>query len=234
MTRRILRTITTASAIAALAAPTALARPADMPPAAAADVSHGHGRHAAVMPVHKIAGAPAGEVMGQQWVEFYADGPPPDPCVLVGHRRTALTIGHTGETNTCNVDRRTQLVVFGPSNACSDVEEDPYFGEDEAAQRLCAADGDYEFVQDIQVSVDGQPPVQIRRPRFEIFTPQMTAELPEDNFLGIPAQTAHLVGHQWVAQVRKLRPGQHTITVDVVTTEFSATSTFILNISRGR
>ena len=35
MTRRILRTITTATAIAALAAPAALARPADMPPAVA-------------------------------------------------------------------------------------------------------------------------------------------------------------------------------------------------------
>jgi hypothetical protein len=35
MPRRIIRTITTAIAIAALAAPTALARPADMPPAVA-------------------------------------------------------------------------------------------------------------------------------------------------------------------------------------------------------
>ena len=35
MTRSIIRTITTAIAIAALAAPTALARPADMPPAVA-------------------------------------------------------------------------------------------------------------------------------------------------------------------------------------------------------
>jgi hypothetical protein len=37
MTRSILRTITTAIAIAALAAPTALARPADMPPANAVE-----------------------------------------------------------------------------------------------------------------------------------------------------------------------------------------------------
>lgn len=36
MTRRIIRTATTAIAIVALAAPTALARPADMPPSAAA------------------------------------------------------------------------------------------------------------------------------------------------------------------------------------------------------
>jgi hypothetical protein len=201
--------------------------------AAAANGARDHDRHAAVMPVHKIAGAPAGEVIGQQWVEFYIDGPPPDPCVLVGHRRTALTIGPTPETTTCNVDRRTQLVVFGPSNACSDVEPEPYFGEDEAAQRECAARGDYEFVQSIQIRIDGLPPVQIRRPRFEIFTPQMTAELPEENFVGLPAGTAHLVGHQWVAQVRKLRPGQHTIAFDLVTLDFTATSTYILNIGRG-
>ena len=42
MPRRITRTITTAIAIAALAAPTALARPADMPPAVAKAAAEQH------------------------------------------------------------------------------------------------------------------------------------------------------------------------------------------------
>lgn len=224
--------ITRRTVLAALAAVLCVA------PAAAADGSHGHGARAAVMPVHKIAGVPAGEHMGQEWVEevyeVRADDPPPDPCALGGHRRTALTMGPTGKTNTCDIDRRTQLLVYGPSYACSDIEEPPGFGEDEAAQRVCAAAGDYEYVQSLQVSVDGLPPVQFRRPRFEIFTPQMTAEVPENNLYGIPAGTAHLVGHQWVAQVRKLRPGQHTITIDVVTVDFTAPARTSSTSCRGR
>jgi len=61
----------------------------------------------------------------------------------------------------------------------------------------------------------------------------MTAELPDDNWLGIPARTATLVAHQWIAQVRKLRPGRHTISVHAVTKAFDTTSTFILDVRRG-
>ena len=53
MTRSIIRTVTTAIAIAALAAPTALARPADMPPAvakAAAAEQHKQARLAQINP----------------------------------------------------------------------------------------------------------------------------------------------------------------------------------------
>jgi hypothetical protein len=53
MSRRIIRTITTAIVIAALAAPTALARPADMPPAvakAAAVEQHKQARLAQINP----------------------------------------------------------------------------------------------------------------------------------------------------------------------------------------
>ena len=53
MTRSIIRTFTAAIAIAALAAPTALARPADMPPAvakAAAAVQHKQARLAQINP----------------------------------------------------------------------------------------------------------------------------------------------------------------------------------------
>lgn len=220
------RTVLAALAVALLAAPVA-----------AADGSHEQGRDAAVVPVHKVAGIPTGEFVGERWAEDYEahasdTPPPPDLCATVGRRHKALIMGPNDATTTCGVARRTQLVVFGMGNACSDVEPDPYFGADEAAQRRCATKGDYKFVKKIRVSVDGLPPVDIRTARFEVVTPQMTAELPEDNVFDIPAQTATLVAHQWMAQVRKLRPGQHTITVNRVTTEFAITSTFILNVRR--
>jgi hypothetical protein len=230
--RHLRRTVIAAAAAALCAAPLFAA------PVAAADGSREHGRDAVVVPVHKVAGIPTGEFLGERWAEDYEahagdTPPPPDLCATVGRRHKALVMGPTGETTTCSVARRTQLVVFGLGSACSDVEPDPLFGADEAAQRRCATEGDYKFVKKLRVSVDGLPPVDIRTARFEVVTPQMTAELPPDNVFGIPAQTATLVAHAWMAQVRELRPGQHTISVDAVTTEFAITSTFILNVGRG-
>jgi hypothetical protein len=216
------RTVLAALAVALCAAPVA-----------AADGKHGHDGHAAVVPVHKIAGAPAGEVFGQEWMRFYEaqPGDTDDPCEITPGRRPALTIGPQPQTSiTCSVPRRTQVVLYSPGTACSDLDPDPYNAADEAAQRECAARADYQWVQSLQASVDGSPPVQFRRPRYEIFTPQVTAEVPEDNLGGLPAGTAHLVGHQWAAQTRKLRPGQHTVTLDTVTTDFTVTNTYILNI----
>ncbi len=153
-----------------------------------------------------------------------------DRCEITPGRRPALTIGPAPQTIiTCNVPRRTQVVVYGPSAACSDL-TGPVLRRRRSRAARMRRRSDYEWVQSLQVSVDGSRPVQFRRPRFEIFTPQMTAEVPEENLFGLPAGTAHLVGHQWVAQTRKLRPGQHTITLDVVTIDFTVTTTYILNI----
>ena len=207
-------------------------------PVAAADGSHGHGKRAAVVPVHKVAGVPAGEHLGAAWAEGYeeslsAPSPPSGPCELVGERRKqALFLGPNGETVTCTVDSRTQLIVFGLGASCSDVEPDPFFGADEAAQRACAIAFDMEFVQALRVSVDGGTPVDIRTPRFEVISPQMTAEVPADSPVGYPEGTATLVAHAWMAEVRKLRPGRHTITVQAVSTEFDITSTLIVTIRR--
>jgi hypothetical protein len=46
---------------------------------------------------------------------------------------------------------------------------------------------------------------------------------------GVPPQTATFTAHAWVAVVRNLRPGAHTIAVDAVS-EFAITSTTILDV----
>jgi hypothetical protein len=204
-------------------------------PTAPADGSHGLGGDGAVAPVHKVAGTPAGEFIGEGFAEDYAahagDAPPANPCAtVVGPRGEALVMGPTGETNACTVSRSTQLVIFGLGSACSDVDPAPFFGADEAAQRACAVAFDHEFVTELRVTVDGRRPVEIRRERFEVVSPQMTVQLPEDNVFGIPPQTATLVAHAWMARVPELRTGQHTISVDAVTTDFAITSTFMLNV----
>ena len=203
-------------------------------PVAAADGSDEHGRSAAVVPVHQVDGTPAGEFIGAGFARDYTtpagEVPPGDPCETVGDKHQALVMGPTGETTTCTVDRRTQLVIFGLGGACSDVEPDPFFGADEAAQRACVLAFDHEFVTALRVTVDDDTPVDVRKPRFEVISPQQMLQIPPDNAFGLPAGPATLVAHAWMAQLRTLRPGQHTVSVDVVTTEFAITSTFILNV----
>ena len=221
--RHLRPTVLAAVAVALWAAPTA----------AAADANR-LGGDGAVVPVHEVAGTPAGEFIGAGFAEDYAahagDTPPATPCRIVGSKREALVMGPNGETIGCTVSRRTQLVVFGLGSACSDVEPPPFFGADDAAQRACAAAFDHEFVTELRVTVDHRAPVDIRKKRFEIVSPQMTVQLPDDNVFGIPAQTATLVAHAWMAQIRELRPGRHTVSIDAVTTDFAITSTVMLKV----
>lgn len=189
----------------------------------------------AVVPVHKVAGTPAGEFLGEGFAADYAahagDTPPAEACrIVVGPKGQALVMGPTGEASECHVSRRTQLVIFGLGSACSDVEAEPFFGADEAAQRACATAFDYEFVTELRVTIDRRAPVDIRKQRFEVVSPQMTVQLPEDNVFGIPARTATLVAHAWMARIPHLRPGPHTISVDAVTTDFAITSTFVVTV----
>ena len=187
-----------------------------------------------MVPVHQVAGTSAGEFIGAGFARDYTmpagEAPPRDPCRTVGDGHQALVMGPTGETTTCTVDGRTQLVIFGLGGACSDVEPDPFFGADEAAQRACVVAFDHEFVTTLRATVDDDAPVDFRTRRFEVISPQQLLQIPPDNAFGLPAGPATLVAHAWMAQLRTLRPGQHTVSVDAVTTEFAATSTFILNV----
>jgi hypothetical protein len=80
------------------------------------------------------------------------------------------------------------------------------------------------------ISVDGGTPVDMLRPRFEVVSPQMTVDLPPDNLLGVPPQTATFVAHAWAVLVRGLPPGEHTISVDVTTSD-GVTTTAPLTIN---
>jgi hypothetical protein len=90
-----------------------------------------------------------------------------------------------------------------------------------------------EFFVAISIAVDGGEPVDIRNPRFELLSPQRTVQLPEDNLLGVPAGPATFVAHGWAALVKKLRPGDHTITVVVTNSEgVTTTGTVFVEVVR--
>lgn len=198
-------------AVVALAAVALCAAPA-------AAVAHGpHGHHGPVVrPADKVAGVSGSKLLGEGWAKLLAN--PIETfagtCMPLGHRGKILAPEPDADfTARCSVRPGTRLFFFFGTE-CSNVEEPPFFGADAEAQRACALAFD-EFFVSASITVDDGEPVDILNPRFELFSPQVTVDLPADNSLGVPAQTATFVAHGWAAVVRKLHRGQHTITVVV-------------------
>lgn len=181
----------------------------------AAPVAGAHDRDGAVV-------APAkAKWVGEFWAQIYslplAENPwvgNGNPCLKVGHK----VIQELG--GPCTVEHGTALTLgFGSSWSSA---EDP-FPETRAKQLALATAQDRQNVVEMTVSVDGGDPVEIRTPRFELFSPQRTVLLPEDNILDVPeenidvpAQTVTLSVHAWAAVVRKLGVGAHEIVGDTV------------------
>jgi hypothetical protein len=187
---------------------------------------------AVVAPAHKVAGLTGDELLGEAWVQLLSHpaGTFSGSCFPVGPRGKVVVPDPGPDfTSSCTVERGTKVFFFVGSD-CSDVEDPPFFGADEAAQAECAVEVD-EFFVAISIAVDGGKPVDIRNRRFELLSPQRMVELPEDNFLEVPAGPATFVAHGWGALVKKLRPGEHTITVEVTDVEgLTTTTTAFINV----
>jgi hypothetical protein len=208
-------------AIALYATPVAVAHPPH----------HGGG---IVKPAHKVSGLTGDELLGESWVQLLSHpaGTFTGGCVPV--TRKVVSPDPDADLNaSCTIKKGTSVFIPVGSD-CSDVEPPPFFGEDEEAQRECAIAAD-EFFVAISIAVDGGKAVDTRNPRFELVSPQRAVELPEPNFLGVPAGPATFVAHGWGALVKKLRPGDHTITVEVTDIEgvTSSGTVFIEVVRRG-
>jgi hypothetical protein len=192
--------------------------------AAPVATAHDHkGGGAVVAPAHKVAGLTGGELLGEAWVQLLSH--PANTfagsCTPVV-RRVVSPEPDANANSSCTIEKGTSLFIPVGSD-CSNVEPDPFFGADEAAQRECAIAAD-EFFVAISIAVDGGEPVDIRKPRFELISPQRSVELPEDNYLGVPAGPATFVAHGWAGLVKKLPLGEHTITVVVADSEGGTTT----------
>jgi hypothetical protein len=83
----------------------------------------------------------------------------------------------------------------------------------------------------IELTVDGGPTVSTRQARFEIVSPQGTVQLPANNILGVPPQTATFTAVAWGALVSKLDRGQHTTRFHLRGDGFDATYTTIVEVA---
>jgi hypothetical protein len=159
------------------------------------------------------------EWAGEGWAQLYSlplsENPfagNGNPCLTVGHKVIEEIGGH------CTIEQGTTFTL-GTGSAWSSAEYP--FPTTRAAQLALATAQDRESLVSMTVIVDGGHPVEIRRPPFEVFSPQRAVLLPEDNFLDNPdehidihAQTATLSAHGWNAAIRGLSVGEHTIVGD--------------------
>jgi hypothetical protein len=186
------------------------------------------GNDAVVAPA-RGAGMTGGQLLGEAWAQSnYTNAPNPfnGSCeslardVLVAHFDDNLSAR-------CQATQRTRLFLFF-GTACFNVEEN--VGDTEEAQLACAVGSD-RSIHELNVTVDGATTALVN-PRFELFSPQRTVQLPEDNVFGVPEVS--FTAHGWGAVVRRLRPGVHTVTMELVAPDWGepATFTVVVDVTR--
>jgi hypothetical protein len=211
------------------------------PPAQAADAHHGM-----LVPASgRLAGLTGGQLLGEevrQLIELpLAENPllgVGDSCFATGNHDKVLIAWTRPTAPACTVKPGTPVFLMTYFWECSNTESSPSFGgETEAGQRQCALDVLREtgVFDAILVSVDGRRSVDIYSDRYLAVSPQMTASLPSPNILGVDEQETTFVAAAWVAMIRPLPPGTHTIRVEFVAPDGPASvSEVIVNVVPGQ
>lgn len=207
------------------------------PSAQAADAGHGK-----LVPASgRLAGFTGGQLLGEevrQLIELpVAENPlngVGDSCFAAGNKNKVLIAWTRPVAPICTVKPGTPIFLMTYFWECSNTELPPSFGgETEAGQRQCALDVLREtgVFDAILVSIDGRRPVDVYSDRYLAVSPQITASLPSPNILGVDAQETTFVAAAWVAMIRPLPPGTHTIRVETVAPDgTSSVSEVIVNV----
>ena len=205
-----------AIALALAFASAATAATAPRPPAHADMQSQrggggGHGdRH--VVPAGPLVG---GLLLAQWWREGVARSldDPDNPLVNGGCVRYGpIALDYGGE---CTVPAGTWIFSVGFTTECSTVEDPPFHAETAREARECGLANDRKLTENT-LSVDGGRPVDLRSGRFDAFMPFIRVVIPATPVLGgTPGEVMRLGGHGYVALVRPLPVGRHTLRLHV-------------------
>jgi hypothetical protein len=193
----------------------------------------------------RLAGLTGGQLIGEETrllLELPAAENPlfgaGESCFPAGHGGDVLIVWTRPEDQApaeCIVKPGTSVFLFGAFVFCDEVEAPPFFAVGEEAQRQCAVEGLRTLLgfDAILVTVDGGTPIDIASERFLAVSPQGTAQLPEGNIFGVAPQETTFVTAGYVAMLRPLPPGEHTITVEVVGGRFAGTTSATVNVVPG-
>jgi hypothetical protein len=196
-------------------------------PAASAHDRHQDGGGAVVAPA-RGGGLTGGELLAKGWSvgPFATEDPFSGSCVTLARNVIAPHFGDDG-TATCAATQRTRLFVYF-GTACFNVEEGG--GETEEEQLACAVAAD-QAIQQFNVKVDDGKTVRLVRRRFELVSRQTTVPVPPGS--GYDSVTATFTAHAWGAVIRRLRPGRHTVALEVVADFGTFPVTVALDVARG-
>jgi len=129
----------------------------------------------------------------------------------------------------CTVPAGKMLFVEVLGAECSTLEEDPFYGGDEAELRDCAQ----AFVpQELQASIDG---VEVRDlSKYIVTSPPYGFTVPDNNVLGVDAGDGQSVASGAYLMLSPLSPGTHTIHLHGTYPDFDFTAdkTFILTVGQ--
>jgi hypothetical protein len=193
----------------------------------------------------RLAGLTGGQLIGEETrllLELPADANPlfgvGESCFSAGDGGDVLIVWTRPEGQApaeCAVKPGTSVFLFGGWVFCDPVEPPPFFAVGEEAQRQCALEGLQTLLEfdAILVTVDGGTPIDIGSDPFVAVSPQGTAQLPEGNVLGVAPQETTFVTAGYVAMIRPLPPGEHTITVEVVGGPFAGTTSATVTVVPG-
>jgi hypothetical protein len=180
----------------------------------------------------RLAGLTGGQLIGEETrllLELPAAENPltgaGESCFQTGHRDNVLIVWTRPKGQApaeCIVKPGTSVFLFGAFMVCDEVEQPPSFAVGEEAQRRCAIEG----LQTLYA-------VDIARERFLAISPQGTAQLPEGNILGVAPQDTTFVTAGYVAMLRPLPPGEHTITVEIVGGPLAGITSATVNVVPG-
>jgi len=170
-----------------------------------------HGNRAEIVPAG-LAGAP----LLTEWWRRPLSKPADDPanpwvsggCPLVGP--IALDYG-----GTCTIRQGTWLFTAVFTNECSNIEADPYHADNALEAALCGASND-RLITEATLTLDGGKPISALGGRFDMFMLPGRVVVPVNGvFGGKPGEIMRYGGHGFLAFVRGLEIGEHTLRAQV-------------------
>jgi hypothetical protein len=163
--------------------------------------------------------------MGEMWYRGYTL--PADENQLLGNGRPCVRLRRTGsvlvgiefQPGPCTIDRNTTVLICGITSVWDSFDPaSEFYGADEAAQRRCAVRTLEPAIASVGLTVDGRGPVDLHKPRFAIFSPNRQVVVRDDNPFGYPAGRGSFTAWGYMAWLRALAPGQHTIRTETTWT----------------
>lgn len=169
---------------------------------------HGHANRSAIVPAG-LAGAP---LLTAWWTDALSKSgdDPTNPlvnggCPKLGHH---LVLDYGGE---CTVKAGTWIFEVGFTTECSNIEPDPFHADTPLQAAKCGLRNDL-LLDELTLSLDGGTPVSLRDRRFGTFMLPGRVVIPENAvFGGTPGEIMRWGGHGYVALIRPLPVGEHTV-----------------------